>query len=144
MTKLKTIRKRIYDARTRPLGGKWIEVIGGIPIRKKHPKPAAPLPDGSRVIVSENGDFIFQDGDKFWTCPLSPDERKLMKEVGHCGGELYGDAAYELLWPGGAMDEGKKLRDVVSHINQKLSRRELPVQVSFRDWKIGIRTNPRI
>lgn len=113
-------------------------------VRKRKPGAVPIAPDETEIIISEDGCFVLRLKGKWWTCQLSPNERKLMHAVGKKGGSLDGDAAYGLLWPKKPIDDGKKLRDVVTHINTKLKRRDLPVHLSFSDWCVKINTKPTI
>ena len=140
------IRLKRYSIYAAPNG--YIEVTGYVRKKRKTYKPPTevgnPLPEGSQVIVSKDGCFIFRDGADYWTCPLTTNERKLVTAVAATDGyRLDGDLAFETLWPKkNTIDEKRfhknSLRDVIGHINRKLQSRKIPVFIAFRDGYVTI------
>ena len=122
--------------------GGWVEVTGYVRKKRKTYKPptvGGPLPEGSQVIVSKDGCFIFRDGADYWTCPLTTNERKLVTAVAATDDyRLDGNLAFETLWPKKNTIDEKRLRCTLSVTNRKLRERKIPVFLSFRDYYVTI------
>jgi len=104
------------------------------PIKPVKPK-APPIPEGSSVIISEDGNLIYRIDDKYWTCMLTPNERKLVSAVAVTEEKKLDGKVVFTMFEFGFGDD-KLLRNIISGINGKLSRKKIPFRLSFTDWVV--------
>jgi hypothetical protein len=94
-------------------------------------KPA--VPEDSSVFLSEDGNLIYRVGGKYWTCVLTPNERKLVGAVAAAQDQkLDGNVVFKMFDL--TFGDDKLLRNIISNINSKLSRQNIPLKFSFADW----------
>jgi hypothetical protein len=114
--------------------GKRCDIVYKERKRIKPDKPKAQTtPENSSVIVSENGDLIYRVEGKYWTCKLTPNERKLVSAVAAAEKqELDGNVAFKMFKLRHGQD--RLLRNIISDINRKLTRQNIALKLSFTDW----------
>jgi hypothetical protein len=90
-------------------------------------------PEDSSVIISEDGNLIYRVESKYWTCVLTPNERKLIGAVAATDDKkLDGNVVFKMFDL--TFGDDKLLRNIISNINGKLSRHNIPLRLSFTDW----------
>ena len=93
------------------------------------------IPEDSSILLSEDGNLIYRVGGKYWTCVLTPNERKLVGAVAAAQDQkLDGNVVFKMFDL--TFGDDKLLRNIISNINSKLSRQNIPLKLSFADWLV--------
>ena len=134
MIRVRTVSRRGVEMLNLNFRGKRCDIVYKERKRIKPDKPKAQTtPENSSVIVSENGDLIYRVEGKYWTCQLTPNERKLVGAVTAAEKqELDGNTAFKMFGLG--FGEDRLLRNIISSINGKLTRQNISIKLSFTDW----------
>jgi hypothetical protein len=141
MFRVKTVSRRGVEMLHLIFRGKRCDIVYKERKRVKPDAPKAPpIPENSSVIISENGDLIYRVEGKYWTCQLTPKERKLVGAVAAAEKqELDGNVAFKMFEFG--FGDDKLLRNIISSVNSKLSRQDIPIRLSFTDWIVKFTGN---
>ena len=139
--RVKTVSRRGVEMLNLNFRGKKCDIVYKERKRIKPDMPKSPsIPENSSMIVSENGDLIYRVEGKYWTCQLTPKERKLIGAVVAAEKqELDGNAVFKMFKFG--FGDDKLLRNIISSINSKLSRQKIPLKLSFADWIVKFTGN---
>ena len=132
--KLRRVRFRQYTMTSQKNG--WVEITGLCRHRSRR-KPSKPTALEGSYVVSENGFFIRENAGNYNVCPLSKQERLLVRHVVGAGNQADWEDAFSAIWPGKMLEE-QPLRRMISHINAKLTEQNFDVRMSLTACEVRV------